>query len=89
MLLFYVLATRHVGILAPRPGIELSAPALEAEASIPGLPGKSPSHSFREHVSLEGEGELTGRSRNNLEESMLQQISKADTSESDKMEANY
>ena len=78
-----------MGILAPRPGIELSAPAPEAEASIPGPPGKSPSHSFREHVSLEGEGELTGRSRNNLEESALQQIPKAATSESDKMEANY
>ena len=76
-----------MGILAPWPGIKLSPPALEGGVLIPSPPGKSPTHSFREHVSLEGEGELTGRSWNNLEELTLQQIPKAATCESAKIEA--
>ena len=40
-MVFEFLATRHVGILAPRPGIEPAPPALEGEVSTTGPPGKS------------------------------------------------
>ena len=42
VLCFGYLAIRHMGVLAPQPGIELTPPALEGKVLTTGLPGKSP-----------------------------------------------
>ena len=47
-MVFYFLAIRHVGILAPQPGIKPSPSALESKVLTTGPPGKSLERSILE-----------------------------------------
>ena len=44
--MFWFFGREAYGILAPRPGIEPTPPALEGEVLTTGPPGKSPSYKF-------------------------------------------
>ena len=44
--MFWFFGREARGILAPRPGIEPTSPALEGEVLTTGLPGKSPGRIF-------------------------------------------
>ena len=51
--MFWLVGCKACGILAPRPGIEPSPPALEGEVLTTGPPGKSPaSHSYAGQCSI-------------------------------------